>query len=198
MTSIHELDLVEREGLAHFEVRLLHEFGATDGYLTPEKISELWQLARKFDVLFSDYTVGKIEPFLHILLNPRSVWLEILRNDEPVGVAYISHVNPKFDAKGHFAFWDSKAGGRAPVIWGIMEWMFQRYDLRRISAEVPPYQSGVIRFIKALGFVQEGERRDAVIYRDRWYPLIEFGILRYEFESAYSEFFIADTEGENV
>lgn len=183
--EIYRSQVEDKLGEAEYSVRLLHEFGNRTEYLTPQKISDLWRESSKHEVLFSDYTAGKVEPFLSMFFNPGSIWMEIFREETetPVGVAYITGVIPKFDAKGHFAFWDSVAKGREPLIWGIMEWLFDRFELNRISAETPPYQSGVIRFIKRLGFQEEGTRRGAVIHKGRWMPLVEFGILREEFDS---------------
>jgi RimJ/RimL family protein N-acetyltransferase len=182
--EIFAVQCSDRSGDHMYSVRLLHEFGVGDGYFNPRKVSELWSIARQNEVLFSDYTAGKVEPFLAILMNPASVWLEIFRitDDKPVGVAYISNVIPKFDAKGHFAVWDRIAGGREEIFWRIMEWMFEQYNLRRISAEAPVYQSGVIRFTKKLGFKAEGTKKDGVLHKGKWMPLILFGITVEDFQ----------------
>jgi RimJ/RimL family protein N-acetyltransferase len=100
-----------------------------------------------------------------------------------VGVIYISSVIPNFDAKGHFVVFDSVASKRKKLFWEIMKWMFDRYNLHRISAEAPPYQGGVLRFIrKHLHMTEEGKRREAVLFRGEWWPLIEFGITRGEMD----------------
>lgn len=172
-----------------YAVRLLHEFGSRTGSLTPQKVADLWAKIRKHEVLFSDQTMGQAEPFLAILFNPASVWLEIVRvsDEEVIGVIYISSVIPNFDAKGHFVVFDGVASKRRKIFWDVMNWMFVRYNLHRISAEAPPYQGGVLRFVKRhLCMKQEGERREAVVYKNRWWPLIEFGILRQEFEGLYT------------
>ena len=58
--------------------------------------------------------------------------------------------------------------------------MMEKYDLQRVSAEVPAYQKGTIRIIKRLGFQQEGIRRNGVIYKGEWVDQILFGMLREE------------------
>lgn len=180
--EIFQVECVDRSGENIYSVRLLHEFGIGNGYLNPKKISDIWRQASKHPVLFSDYTEGRIEPFLELLTNPRSVWFEVVRveDDLTIGAAYVDRVIPGFDAQGHFAVWDSIANGRQLIFQKIMDWLFNRYQLRRISCAVPPYQAGTIRFAKSLGFKQEGERREAVVYKGKWFPLIEFGILRSE------------------
>lgn len=191
MISITQVECHDRTGEHLYEARLLQEFGQNDGYLNAQKIAELWGMAKKFDTLFSDYTEGKIEPFLAVLMNPRSVWFEIYRLGEqpgPVGVAYISSVIPFYDAKAHFAVWDSVGSGREPIFWSLMDWVFTRYSLHRMSVEVPPYQHGVIRFVRRLGFIEEGERREAVLSKGKWSSLLEFGLLKSDFEVIFAEY----------
>ena len=49
------------------ELRVLHELGqTTDGYLNPKKVGELWDEFQKHDVLFTEHTAGKFEPFFYI------------------------------------------------------------------------------------------------------------------------------------
>lgn len=178
-----EVAIVACDDGESYVVRLLQEFGKGTSNLTPQKVADMWAQVRQHQVLFSDHTAGQAEPFLAILFNPASVWMEIVRlsDDELVGVIYISSVIPNFDAKGHFAIFDSQASKRKRIFWEVMAWMFDRYNLNRISAEAPPYQGGVLRFVERhLGMKREGERREAVLYKGRWWSLIEFGILRSE------------------
>lgn len=175
----------DRTGEYEMSVRLLHEFGTTTGYLTKAKVGELAREASKHDVLFSDYTEGhKLETFLDVFMDPRGVWFELFRLDteEVVGAAYITKVIPGYDASAHFAFWDQVASGRQSLIQSLMHFVFRRYNLRRLSVEVPPYQRGTIRFVERLGFTKEGEKREAVQYKGRWFPLLLFGITQGELE----------------
>lgn len=178
----------------HFDINLLHEFGDLQPELTTratfaKKVRQLYEQTRKFDVLFSDYTRGDPDSFMATFLDPRGVWMEVILNEgsPPVGCMYLTNIIPRMDVQGHFTFWDSIGSGREPVIWKGMEWVFERYDLERISVEIPPYQRGVIRFIKRLGFQEEGIRRHGIYSKDKWVDLMLFGILRAEFEEKYYE-----------
>ncbi len=171
-----------------YAIRILHEFGKGDGYLNPTKIRDMWAAVKGHKVLFSDQTFGKAELFLMVLLDPASVWLDIVRlldkEEESIGVIHLSNVIPGFDAKGHFWIWDGAAGPRKEIFFQTMEWVFDRYGLHRLSAEVPAYQHGVLRFLtRHLCFVQEGIRREAVMYEGHWCPLIEHGITIDEFRA---------------
>lgn len=185
--EIFQLGLEDRKGRHRVSVRLLQEFGEGNEYLSPEKIQELWMEYQKHDVLFSDYTKGKLEPFLMVLMDDRSVWFEVydLTFEKPIGVMMISNVVPGFDARGHFAFWDGVGSGREELVWRMMEWFFDKYNLHRMTARVPPYQRGVIRFVERLGFKKEGEMREAAPYKGEWVPLELFGILLREFKEIY-------------
>lgn len=164
-----------------YQVKLLREFDRVYE-LSPEKIAELWKEFSQHKVLFSDFTDGKFRPFFAVLMDPRAIWLEVSveGEDVPVGVMYITSVKPYHEADGHFAFWDSQGRGREPLVLYIAEWLMDRFQLHRINAYVPEYQKGVRRFIERLGFVHEGVKREAVLYKEHRLPLHIYGILRSE------------------
>lgn len=168
----------------NYAVILLHEFGKATPYMTPGKIVELWNEFKVHDVLFSDIIRGDIEAFIDILVNPSSVWFEIfsLEKNKPIGIGNIRKVILGYDAQGHFAFWDSRATGREAIIKSTMKWAMDRYKLHRLSAEIPAYQSGTIRFTERIGFVREGTRREGVFKDGSWIDLYMFGLLRSELE----------------
>lgn len=178
LTTLSDFELLRRDS---HEARLLHEFGRNVGFLTREKIRELWLEYSKHDVLFSDYTQGKVEPFLDALSDNKSVWWEIVGEEEnPLGLAMLTRVLEGFEATGHFCVWNARASRLIPLFQEMMGICFERYSLRRMNAEVPAYQSGVQRFIRRMGFFQEGEKRKAVPYKGEWWPLITYGILKEE------------------
>ena len=178
---IGTLSIPEGRAAGEYSVTLLKGNGHND--LTPEKIKELWKQAERHPVLFSDHTEGQLEPFLDLLYRPDSVFFEIYRDDEqrPVGLLFVDQIIPMFDLRGHFAFWDSVGAGREPLIRIAMNWLFETYKVKRISAEIPENQRGTISFTKKLGFTQEGKRRACVVYKGDWVDEVLFGILREEF-----------------
>jgi hypothetical protein len=173
----------DRTGAHEYSVHLMHEFGVATPRLVPRKVADLWAEVSKHSVLFSDHTMGEVEPFLAVLFNSASVWMEVVRETDGqiVGVIYITHVIPRFDCKGHFIFFDGKARGRERIFHEVMQWIIDRYGLRRISCEAPPYEPGLLRFIeRRLKMKLEGTKREAVLYKNEWYPLKMFGITRDE------------------
>lgn len=170
------------EGLV--SIRLIHEFAQGDVH--PDKLRDLWMEFRKHDVLFSDQTKGKFAVFFDSFRDPRSVWSELVREEDQkvMGVMMMNKIIPGFDAFGHFAIWNGKARGKEILIHDALAWAFDRYKIHRMTAEVPAYQSGVIRFVKRLGFMKEGVKREGVVKDGSWIDLTMFGITVTELEEA--------------
>lgn len=189
MTTIAIAEAKDRTGEHRYAINLLQEFGM----LAPEistratlahKIRALWEESAKFDVLFSDYTQGDVENFLDIFVDSSAVWAEIIREGDNriIGSMFLTEVVLKHDAVGHFTFWDKVASGREPILWRALEWVFGRYDLQRVTIQIPQYQSGLKRFIEKVGFILEGTRRGAIRHKGVWVNLDMYGMLRGELE----------------
>jgi len=187
--EIFSLRLEDRGGEREVSVRVLQYLGTTPGYLTPAKIRDLWKEYSKHDVLFSDQTRGDVETFVLALMDPKAVWFEFfdITNAKNIGVASLTDIIPLYDAYGHFAFWDGIARGREDLIWELMSVCFEEFGLHRISVEIPVYQKGAIRMIGRLGFKEEGERREVVLYNGKWVNTKLFGLTVAELEEVYSE-----------
>lgn len=154
------------------------------------KAAELYVETSEHDALFTDHTEGSLEAFLNVFLDPRGIWMEVVRETDQriVGSAYFTAIIPRFDADGHFTVWDSIASGREEVFLRTGKWLMDRYDLHRITAEVPVYQSGTLRFTtEKLGFVEEGERREAAYYKGEWVNTKLLSILRDELTDRLKE-----------
>lgn len=181
-----------KTGTHEYDVNMLHEFGIISSEFKDNpaalkrKIAALYLESSEHDVLFSDYTRGDPSAFIDLFMNPRSVWLEIIRKTDgkTVGCAYMTDVILHYDADAHFTVWDGIGSGREPVFLEMIEWAMKRYDLRRLSCEVPVYMTGTLRMVRRLGFVEEGTRRKAIIHKDgKWMDATMFGILVEEVEN---------------
>ena len=189
MTEILRMGLDEPEGHTEYSIRLLQQFGSVDPYLTPNKIQELWMEYSQHETLFSDYTLGKVDPFLDVLLSPQAIIAEVfsMRTESPVGILMMTSIIPRYDAMAHFTFWDSRGKGREPLIWAMMWLWVQEFKLHRLSVEVPGHQSGVIRMIKRLGFTHEGIKREGNLHKGSWIDLELFGMTVDEIEAKITE-----------
>lgn len=177
----------DKTGKHDYEIRLLHEFGIPTESINSyskirRKIADLFIRSSEHDSLFSDYTRGSLEAFTSLFMDTRGVWAEIVRvtDDSPIGVGYLTDVIVHFDADAHFALWDGIAQGREPIFIELMRWAFDRYDLHRMTAEIPAHMLGTIRMTKRLGFTEEGTRRDANLHKGGWVDAKIFGILKEE------------------
>lgn len=205
--KLYEIECTDRKNGTHvYEVHLLHEFGhpADQGITARDakrKIAELFIESSKHDVLFSDELSGDLGAFIDIFINPRSVWLEIIRVTDRlnIGAMYLTDVVYGYDSKGHFTFWDGIGRSREELVLRGMEWAFDRYKLERMTSEIPVYQSGVIRFTRRLGFKEEGCRRHGVKRHGEWVDQLIFGILKEELDGIeYAERDAArDSQGSN-
>lgn len=178
--------LVEVLAYGDYSIRLLHRFGEKTDYMDTKKIAELWNEFKQHDVLFSDEVKGNLEAFLDIMFDVGSIWFEVysMLLEKPLGVFTFSRVVPGFDALAHFAFWDGKARGREVICLLTANLIFHKYDLHRISADIPVNQKGVIRFAERIGFVEEGVLREGTIRNGEWYDFKRFGLLRTEMREA--------------
>lgn len=176
--------VVDRGGPHLFSVRVLHEYGVTNGYLTPEKVRDLWLAFKDNPVIFTDEVEGDFERFLRVLMDPQTVWFELFDevDDQPKGVYLLTDIYPGYDATGHFAYWDRIASGREKLVWQMMDVVFKTYNLNRMTAEIPAYQTGTIRSAEELGFQKEGLKRQAARRHGNWKDIVIMGILRSELE----------------
>jgi RimJ/RimL family protein N-acetyltransferase len=189
------IPLVDRSGPHLFSIRLLHEFGQGDGYLNPQKVSELWGSFKSNPVIFTDEIDGSFEAFFDVIMNPRTIWHEIYDeiDREAKGVFCLSNIIPGYDAVGHFAYWDRVARGRDILSLLMMSQAFERFSLHRMTAEIPSYQSGTIRAAERIGLKKEGVKREAVRRRGKWVDLVILGITEDELKEALD----GQTNGKN-
>lgn len=189
MSELLRMSLAEKNGEREYSIRLLQKFGKVDPYLTPQKIQELWIECSQHDTLFTDYTLGKVEPFLDIMLASNAVVTEIydIEDETPVGSMMLNRVIQNFDALGHFTLWNGRAKGKEPLFFEMMRVWMAEFNLNRISVEVTGHSKGVIRMVERLGFQHEGTRRQGSLHKGVWVDLEMYGILGSELQEKLQE-----------
>lgn len=60
---------------------------------------------------------------------------------------------------------------------------FNVLGLHRLSVGTPEFNRGMIRVAESAGFTREGVRRDAFWANGDWHDVVEFGLLRAQFET---------------
>ena len=64
----------------------------------------------------------------------------------------------------------------------MLRFGFQRMELHRVEAQVEPPNEGSKSVLRRLGFKEEGVARERGYWRGQYHDLVQFGILRREFE----------------
>lgn len=165
----------ERRGSAYRSVRKL--------VFTPENLNKFWGESQKYPVLFNE-EVGTdftkfLELFLYQINNEVSVNGLFWVIDDFVGVYYLNHIVPGFDAQVHYAFFDGVQSGREDLTKKMLHYVFERYGFNRLSANIPCFVNvSTINFVERLGFQFEGKRRKAARYKNDWFDVRLYGLLR--------------------
>lgn len=154
--------------------------------LTIDNLKTFWEKASKFRTLFTEEVNGDFKKFLELFISQDG---ELYRVhglfwvvDDFVGVYYMTNITD-IDAKVHYTFLDRRHTGREVMTRMMLKYAFDKYKFRRLSTEVPLYVGeAVFGFVNALGFKKEGRKRKCVLYKNEWFDVALFGLLKEEAE----------------
>lgn len=76
--------------------------------------------------------------------------------------------------------WGKGYGTEAKAL--ILEYAFLTLNLHRVQSEVVAYNERSARHLLRNGFVKEGVRREAIFRQGRYHDVVDFGILREDWE----------------
>lgn len=168
--------------------------------LTWEKTEALWNLLSQYRSLFSDLTRGDLGNFINVITQNNTLFFEVWERFLPggpssevnviaqgdgslVGLIWLTDIESMVDAEVHMAFFDRKPREKKSVVLALMKWVFNHYPMHRVTASVPDIYHAQHRFVKALGLVQEGVKRQAIMSAGTWHDVYLFGLLRSEAEA---------------
>lgn len=80
-----------------------------------------------------------------------------------------------------------KAGFMLEALSAALAWGFEHMELNRVEAQVHPSNAASIKLVRTLGFVHEGQLREAGFWRGEHHDLLQFGLLRREYLSPSME-----------
>ncbi len=140
---------------------------------TKENLALVWEKLNEFPILFDDSVRGDHTHFLSEMLDTRSIILLT----GGYGICRISNIIPKQECEVHLAFWDKRFKGRLEECKQVLRWLFSTLNLHRASVSIPWIAHATIAFTEAIGFRQEGVRRDSWRVNGRYLDVLEFGIL---------------------
>lgn len=152
---------------------------------TPENLRRFWDESRKFRYIFTEDVRQDFRKFCELIVHEENG--ELVPNglfwvvDDFVGVFYMTRITPGADADVHYSFFDRRQKGRVKLVRTMLKYVFERYQLRRVTAEIPYFASWITRnFTESIGFVKEGRKRKAIWFNDDWFDIGIYGILREE------------------
>lgn len=175
MTSAATGPNLDKETILTYDKWTVHEMR-----LTWHKMGLLWEKISSYRTLFSDITRGDFKNFAMFLTEGASVWLEVRQGDTLVGIVCLTNMQQVIDCEAHIIFFDRDLSGKDGLCKAITRWVFATFPLNRVTVTVPRMYYATIRLVKAIGFVEEGRKRAAVLIRNRWDDVIILGITREE------------------
>jgi ribosomal-protein-alanine N-acetyltransferase len=76
------------------------------------------------------------------------------------------------------------AGLMAEALSAALGWGFEAMKLNRIEAQIHPDNAASLKLARGIGFVQEGRAREAGYWQGEHHDLLQFGLLRRDWERA--------------
>lgn len=149
--------------------------------LTPESkdaVQRIWDKLQTQDYAFDDLTRGDSHVFLANLFMPGTEHFLV----GEAGYAIASGIVPSTNCVLHFALWDKiptselLAAGRE-----LIDYVLAKYQLNRVTAMIPAYNTQATRLAVLLGFRFEGDMRQAILYKGKYHNVGVYGLLRAEF-----------------
>lgn len=150
--------------------------------LTWPKLLLLWEQLKQHRTLFSDITRGDIENFIGYVTNKDTLWLEIYKEKELIGIIMLENMHQIVDADAHVLFLEAHPAltEKIPICKATISWLFSSFPLQRLTVQVPALYRATGRLVASLGFKQEGKKRQAVLIGGRWIDVYIFGLIRSE------------------
>jgi RimJ/RimL family protein N-acetyltransferase len=155
-------------------------------FLNLEKLRDMWNRLKDFDVLFNDYVRGDFNAFInHFLVQVDGEILAagLMWDVDDVGMFYLNDIRPAASAAVHFVFWDRVFTGREELCREGLRRLFKEFHFQRLQAEVPLYAQNTMAAVERIGFIQEGRIRRAVPYKGDWFDLNIYSVLPEDLEN---------------
>lgn len=154
-------------------------------------IDKFWNQAKQFPTLYGHEIHDNIDTFIDLFFQRDGTTLVpyglfwVLNPEEFTGVFYLTELIEQedgySDAHAHYTFFDRRHRGRVPLVKEMLNFWFDKYKFERLSAAIPNYVTPQARhFAMECGMKYEGKRRGAAKYKDEWFDINLYGILRKE------------------
>ena len=104
----------------------------------------------------------------------------ILFSIDDVGIFWVSDLNWPAYAEVHYTFWDGRLNGRLDLCRKGVKYVFEHYGFKCLYVRVAAYADKHWRFVESMGFVKEGILRSRVKYKETWWDLKCYSLLKHE------------------
>lgn len=177
---VFEVECDEPEGKIIRRVRPL--------IFTTDNILKFWEKAKAFPSLYGRQILDDPQSFINIFMRTGPDGQFTLNGllwviDDFAGVFYLSDIEydreTPVDALVHYTFFDRRHKGRIPLCRAMLKYVFETFKFRRLSINIPNYSKEQARhFAVDVGFHYEGKKLKAAFYKDDWFDVNLYGILR--------------------
>lgn len=146
---------------------------------TPEFLKWLWDRIVTQEYAFDDYSMGRIDVFLGILGEPNAEFF--LYRDKALFM--YRGIYPRQSCTVHMITWDKPSVQElVSAAQFLVDRAFEVYKLHRLSCHIPTYNKEAQRLITILHFKFEGQVRQDVLFKGRYYDSVLYGLLKSEHE----------------
>lgn len=176
--SFSEMQRSERERSNFSELGLNRITPINPNKVSEEYLIQLWRNLASQDYAFDDFTRGDMKQFLAGMLDPGSLHFAI----DTRGYIVVRNLHLSDNPYLHFAIWDRdmKFSEILQCGYEIVNFLFAKIKVERITASIPSYNTNAAKFATMLGFKFEGEIRNGIVFHGKHYHVRLYGILHSE------------------
>lgn len=164
------------------------EYTISPMIFTWENLTLFWKKSSKYPTLFNREIRADFNKFVDLFASQDSggklygkglFWRIDTKDEELVGVFYMTDFNVPVEATVHFSFLDGRIKGRIPLAKAMVKYVFDEFRFNRLSAALPVYVvPASFQFVEGIGFQKEGRKRRAVEFDNKFFDVVLYGILK--------------------
>lgn len=147
--------------------------------VTPNRLRWLWERMQECEYAFDDFTQGKTEYFLHEFANASNEFYEMSDS----GLVILSNITEEGGSRIHYLMWDHDFVLSKSVAREAFDYLFYKRKVHHIVGMIPQHNQMAVRFAISVGMRFEGEIREDVLYKGRYYSTHVYGLLEQEYPS---------------
>lgn len=148
---------------------------------SPQRLKWLWEKMQECDYAFDDHSRGQVDYFLSQFANPEVEFYEM--GDS--GLVVLSDITQGGGSRIHYLVWDRTLNMAIQKSQAVeaFDYLFWKRKVHHIVGMIPSYNTLAVRYALSVGMRFEGEIRDDVLYKGRYYNTQIYGLLEHEYVS---------------